>query len=486
MHSPRLFSFRYMRLGLVGILAFIVACSSSSHHSLTNGAQGTVVSAQTLAVPPLSADDVSWLFPAPTRAEDFAKLIAVRDLTTQNPQDPSKRVPVWSDAVFQQFLAIAASPEAQVAGTQTRIGLPPEAQSIDAWFIAGIRIDAGAPGLSSDIRGQFGQLPEIRLIIQPVTRNADGTPNVRDIAGHLIFDFKLAKPNDPAQADCSQRPIPDLDAFKSIVADLAALRTKLSNGQLGANKVTTAGSPLGVHPGLADGTTAMNVRQEIKSFLEKHISGQRLDAMAIAGLPAGAPAPWIFLSMLNLHPGEVRTFPNGAVLPVHGPTLDGQQFAQMLEPAEKLPRVVPTPHTNNLNPITCKNAAVSATSLPIAARNGVATADVFIASPPTADKPKTILDVIADPTKSHFFNTDCVSCHTETRRTMELLKIKDIAGIDSAVLPNGSWDVRNFGWAPSGRGLFQPTVTRRTANETAAVVAFINSEVLAKQAASNH
>jgi hypothetical protein len=53
MHSPRLFSFRYMRPGLVGILAVIVACSSSSHHSLTNGAPGTVVSAQTLAIPPL-------------------------------------------------------------------------------------------------------------------------------------------------------------------------------------------------------------------------------------------------------------------------------------------------------------------------------------------------------------------------------------------------------------------------------------------------
>ena len=208
--------------------------------------------------------------------------------------------------------------------------------------------------------------------------------------------------------------------------------------------------------------------------------------MAIAGLPAGAPEPWIFLSMLNLHPGDAPAFPNGAVLPVHGPTLDGQQFAQMLAPAGTVPRVIPTPHTNNLNPITCKNAALPIPSPPIASRNGVATADVFVASPPPAGKTQTILDVIADPIKSHFFNTDCVSCHTETRRAMELLNIKDIAGIDSAVLPDGPWDVRNFGWAPSPRGPFQPTVTRRTANETAAVVAFINSEILAKQAALNH
>jgi hypothetical protein len=384
--------------------------------------------------------------------------------------------------VFQQFITIANGPQAQVEGTQSRIDLPAEAQSIDAWFIAGIRIDAGAPGLSSDIRAQFGQLPEIRLIIQPVTRNADGTPKVHDIAGHLIFDFTLEKPSDPALPGCSPqpRPRPDLDAFKAIVADLAALRTKLSDGRLGTNKITTSDMPLGVHPGLADPTTESNVRLEIKSFLERHISGQRLDAMAIAGLAAGEHPPWIFLSMLNLHPGAVPAFPNGKVLPVPGPTLDGRQFAEMLEPDGSVPRVVPEPHTNNLNPITCRNAAVSPASLPIAERTGVSTADLFVNPPPPADKTKQILDVIADPAKSHFFNTDCVSCHTETRRSMELLNTKEIQGIDSSALPNRSWDVRNFGWAPAAKGSFQAMVTRRTAAETNAVVTFINSEMLAK------
>jgi hypothetical protein len=486
MDSSGIVSSRSLRLGLIGILVAGGVCYGSFRHGHTDGGAGGAVPAQTQAIPPLSANDVSWLFPAPMRAEDFAKLIAVRDLTTQNAQDPTKRDPVWPDAAFQQFLAIANGPQAQVAGTQSRIGLPAGAQSIDAWFIAGIRIDSGAPGLSSDIRGQFGQLPEIRLIIQPVTRNPDGTPKVHDIAGHLIFDFTLEKQDDPAQDGCRKRQLPDLDAFNAIVADLAALRTKLSNGQLGTNKVTTSGIPLGVHPGLADATTENNVRQEIKSFLERHISGQRLDAMAIAGLPAGAPAPWIFLSMGKVPPGVVPTLPNGGFVPVHGPTLDGQQFAQMLEPVGKVPRVVPEPHTNNLNPITCQNAAVSPASLPIAKRTGFSTASLFVTPLPPADKTKEILDVIADPAKSHFFNTDCVSCHTETRRTMELLNIKDIPGINSAALPNGSWDVRNFGWSPAAKGSVQATVTRRTAAETAAVVTFINSELLAKHAVLNH
>jgi hypothetical protein len=64
------------------------------------------------------------------------------------------------------------------------------------------------------------------------------------------------------------------------------------------------------------------------------------------------------------------------------------------------------------------------------------------------------------------------------------MKIKDIAGIDSA-LPNGPWDVRNFGWSPAGTSV-RATVTRRTAAETAAVVAFINSELIGKQAVSHH
>jgi mono/diheme cytochrome c family protein len=225
---------------------------------------------------------------------------------------------------------------------------------------------------------------------------------------------------------------------------------------------------------LADPATANSVRNEILSFLEKHISADRLGSMAITGLPANAPAPWIFLSILGDRAGHFG--------PAHGPTLDGaQQFAQMLKPFGTCPRVVPEPRTNNLNPITCKNAAVSPTSLPVAQRSGVSTSTAFATPAPSAIQTKQILDTIADPTKSFFFNTDCISCHTETRLAMDLLKVTDIPGINPAALPNGQWDVRNFGWGDAGKAGMQATVTRRTANETAAVVAFINSELLANQ-----
>ena len=466
------FSVRYLRLGFIGAM---IVCAVSGWACNEKPKP---------AVAPLAPNDVSWLFPAPTRAEDLANLIAVRDLTAPDPQDPAKRDPVWPDAVFKRFVEIVQSPAVQVAG-EPSIGLPAEAQSIDNWYVAGIRIDAGAPGLSNDIRAQFGQLPEIRLIIQPVTRKPDGTPQVDDIAGHLIFNFTLATLDSPAQAGCLPRPRPDLEKFSEIVADLAALRTKLSDGKLGAHKITTAGAPLGVHPGLADATTANNLRAEMKSFLEKYISGPRLQAMAIAGLPAGAAKPWIFLSIQGVPPGVDPALPNGGFDPVHGPTLDGTQFAELIQGAGTVPRVVPEPHTNNLNAITCKNAAVPA-DVPIPDRSGVSTAELFATPAPAADKVKDNVDVIADPAKSHFFNTDCVSCHTETRRAMDLLNVKDVPGIDPAALPNGQWDVRNFGWGNAGAAGMQATVTRRTANETAAVVAFIDSEVLAKHAAANH
>jgi hypothetical protein len=128
-----------------------------------------------------------------------------------------------------------------------------------------------------------------------------------------------------------------------------------------------------------------------------------------------------------------------------------------------------------------KNAAVSPTSLPISERRGVSTSEACTSSALSVDQTKQILDTIADPTKSFFFNTDCISCHTETRRAMDILKVTNIKGIDTAALPHGQWDVRNFGWSPTPRGPAQATVTRRTAAETAAVVTFINSEVLPKQ-----
>src|SRR5579872_6096789 len=211
LHTPR-----YPKLAILVVLLVSAACHKKVvNNNNSSGTPSAVAPIQRVA--PLSANDVSWLFPPPTRAADFANLIAVREVTTPNPQNPTKPDPIWTDSVFQQFLAIVNGPQANVAGTNAQISLPTEARSIDAWFIAGIRIDAGAPGLSSDIRAQYGQLPEIRLIIQPVIKNPDGSPKVLDIAGHLIFDFVILPPDPPLAVDCFPRFQPDMNAFNAVI-----------------------------------------------------------------------------------------------------------------------------------------------------------------------------------------------------------------------------------------------------------------------------
>src|SRR5271155_119374 len=284
--ARRKLSHRSYRTLTVFAAITIAALAACNHLQQTTPPAGNSV-AQIQPSAPLSADDVSILFPAPKTAADFANLIGVRDITTSNPQDATKRDPVWSDSAFQQFINIVSSSNASVGTAQ--ISLPTEARSIDVWFVAGIRIDAGAPGLSSDIHAQYGRLPEIRLIIQPVLKNSDGSPKALDIAGHLIFDFidlSATQPSFTGQNDCFPRFQPDPASFKSVVADLTDLSTRLNNGQIASHAVSTVSLPLGVHPGLADPATANALRNELLSFLEKHISAQRLGSMAIAGLPA--------------------------------------------------------------------------------------------------------------------------------------------------------------------------------------------------------
>jgi hypothetical protein len=131
-------------------------------------------------------------------------------------------------------------------------------------------------------------------------------------------------------------------------------------------------------------------------------------------------------------------------------------------------------------------------ALPVTERKGLATAALFdlgdkkVTNPDDVAKVKQTADLINDPARSHFFNTDCVSCHTATRRTIDLLQNTNIPGVNLAVLPKEKWNVRNFGWFPAflrSRGatqIVEATATRRTAAETAAVVEFINKNGLAK------
>ena len=411
----------------------------------------------------LNANDVSWLFPMPQAAADLGKVMAIETLKA----DDGKLL--WPQEAFDEFLAIADSAEAEVPGGP-RIKLPPEVRKISAWKIAGVRFDGSAPGAAPGIIEKFGSDPQIRIILQPVTE-AGGKLNVHDIAAHLVFNFSTSKDVGPGNLATA---IPDKPAFQEIVDGLA--KVKATAKGLGA---VTADQKLGVHPGLASAASAAAVLAEMNALLVKNVPKGRLRAMAIMGL-ANEQEPWIFLAIIPdaKRPGKFMPAP-GFNMP--SPTNTAQALSMIAS------KVLPTPVTNNLNPIT--NQFI----VPIAARRGVSTATLFtgadLDAPAIPGDPavtnRDIPDIVADPGRAHFFNTDCVSCHTETTRA-KVLKIKpgkfafkppaDFRGVEDAVTPKDDWNLRNFGWGPPSER--HATVTQRAANETAEAVEFINQNYL--------
>jgi len=413
-----------------------------------------------IAAPPkLAANDVTWLWPPPKSAEELDRVIAIDGLTSD---DGSA---VWSDQQFADLLSVADK-----IG-ESRIGLPDSVRTKAPWRIAAFRVDPTAPGGHEVIRKNFGERPQIRLILQPVTVN-NGDVKVHDIAVHLVYSFLID--------ESAERP--DRDRFRHIIGDLDELKKRVEDGG-----IRTSGEPLGVHPGLK--AAMPGLREEVKKFLSRHLHARDLNAMALMGLDD--PEPWIFVA-LGKAPNSDRFGPI-PFLP-----------AQMISFRSRTGVVSPTPKVNNLNPIPNRLTMPEKE----ADRRGVATAALFTRASidPNAfavvakdadgnavvdDKVRNrdIPDIIADPLRSHFFNTDCVSCHTETRRRIRLgLTAGDFAfrqdgqppEIDPEVLPKDDWNVRNLGWFPPhrfiGGGPTVPTVTQRTANETAEVVDFIERQ----------
>jgi hypothetical protein len=418
------------------------------------------VSAQTPK--PLSANDVSILFPAPTSENDLANLIGLAEL----PGGPQKE-PLLSKADFDRIREVAQSTDSLIDGTSFQIKLQSGTEDIAAWFIAAIRIDPGAPGVSPEIIAEFGQQPQVRFVAQPVLRTGNGQVKVLDTAVHLIFGFSSA--GAPIHPGCLPKTSPDAEAFNAVVRDIAGLRDNLATGAFGVS-VDTSDKALGVHPAFADPATGKAFTAAIKALIENRLNPSRLGTSAVMGLANGGPQPWIFVPMVK--------FPGIGFTAIPGPTLDGKQKAEALVVGGG-PVVQPAPKTNNLNPITCRNAFAFPPGqfppLPATDRNGVATADFLNTSGVSVDRANEIVDIIADTRKSHFFNTDCVSCHTDTRRALDHVKAVTAGKLDPAVLPGGDWNVRNFGWFGGS-----PTATRRVAAETADSVQFINANLLSK------
>ncbi|MEP3046350.1 MAG: hypothetical protein ABJL55_01015 [Roseibium sp.] len=422
----------------------------------------------------LSLNDVTFLDVPPENAGDRNQRLG---FAPDGVPSDARLLTIWPDGPFTQLLDIASSDAGVVAGTNRRIHIPDLLRNKDAWVVAGIRIDPGAPGLSDKMTKEFGRSPQVRLIVQPVSLQnddpvaastpADAKVKVHDIAVHLVFSFIAGVTFQDGEDPRMFLPsfVPDDEAFTPVVRAIADLKRDLADGQLVAETCVDTGGQLRIHPGLANLRTAEAVRARLREVLNEHLKPTQLQAMAIMGLPNSMPEPWIFLAT-NFSRSE------GKYVPFANPNAGGG-MAQMLSFLDT-PQVQPIPLNDNLGPVS--------RNLGKPARSGVSTARLFgDNASPTEDITKVgkeIAEIVADPEKSHFFNTDCVSCHTETSRVIEKKLGASFPQIDAAVLPDSQWNVRNLGWFKTTFGPpmpTKPTITERTARETEEVAEYLNS-----------
>lgn len=427
----------------------------------TGSSSGLPKILSTLESVKFDVNDISFLWPVPNNASEANELIASDEKTADGKSQ------IWPKSVFDTFIKTAPTVGVtSSAGNTHKISfddgkLRNTFNQQKTWKVVAMRIDPSAPGSSSKMVNERGSVPQIRLIMQPVTVDNFGQVIVHDYTAHLVYSFTKG----------SHRPaVPDQEKFTEIVNDLKKLKANLA-----ASGILTAGKPLGVHPGF-EGRNGQTFRNTLKTFIKKHVVEENLAGVSFMGLEP--PEPWIFSAMVKQ---------NGSFAQIPAPTLGGNK-AQMLSFQDDK-NVSPAPATENLG-----------------SAKGVSTTLLFeqdveskLSSPVFANQARPrfqeIPDIIANPERTHFFNTDCVSCHSESARRQNLdIRTGDalfkyqlpagISSVNTALLPNDQWNVRNFGWFPGFGGAIE-TVTMRTANETAEAVEFINQEYLVNTPVNN-
>lgn len=392
----------------------------------------------------LEVNDISVLWPVPITKADVDQLINGKA--------------VWPKASFEAVIKMA--PEVRVKdgfGNEKKIGFPPEWNFDDraTWKLVGFRVDPSAPSTDEASIKKIGSIPQIRLIMQPVTMSSN-VVIVHDYTAHLAYDYVL--PSSPPLR-------PDREKFAEILDDLRKLKAFLK----AANPPVSTQGELGVNPGLAQNVPGFS--RMVAAFLGKHLAKGSLNFVAFMGVPAKLPEPWIFFKMKT-----------GRTVKPEGEMFDSKT----------------TGGDGSVTPVP-KNSNLVEPKPPI----GVSTAMLFGQKAPKLDQPaiadraeplfRDIPDIIANPMLSNVLNTDCFSCHSETTRrsffNLEKLRTKyqfklpeGIPGVKPSMLPDASqtiisYNVRNFGWfqKPATKEA-KPVITMRTANETANALAFIRRE----------
>jgi hypothetical protein len=310
------------------------------------------------------------------------------------------------------------------------------------WHIVGLRFDPCAPGFDDKVLTAVGGkcLIQLRLIAQPF---ADGVSS-EDFTTHLVYNLGAVP-----KSELATNPI-ILGATKVLG------QIKDASDELGAK---TAGQPLGVHPGLeAESKKGGSRVAGLVKTLIKGFTKTPSRALAFMGLEGGGPEPWTFFA------GKVE---NNKFIPQAGPAHG--QAKQTLS-------------------FIGNGPVVEKSKLP------VSTSPLFdVDSDALTAEQRKLAFKVEDPNAQHFFNTDCISCHTSSARTHDLA-LGDKAEISArfpvpanitgyvtkAQAQDDAWNTRNFGYFGE-----KPTVSGRTVTETVEVVLWLNKNVRAPGAGLN-
>ncbi|MDQ3623562.1 MAG: hypothetical protein M3463_13905 [Verrucomicrobiota bacterium] len=396
-------------------------------------------------------NDVSFLFPVPTNRAEADACISI----TEKIADGAN---LWPADIFKQTMDVAKGTRVRFGprATTMQVSDPAMFEEAKMWKVAGIRVHPSALGVHEGALREFGEIPTLRLVVQPVTVRGENDVEVHDVAAHVVFNFMTLLPDG--------KPGPDRPRFGALVEDLKKLKAL---GGAGTAK-------LGVHPAIKK----PGFRDGLVDLLKEHVKAPQVFAVSFMGIDD--PEPWIFFPMRK----EGGTFVQGDVKGGFSP----QTKLQLFGPRASADKVVPVPKPNPATGEGLSTAALfkrgalstlGAQLLPGATRLDLAALTI-----------RDVPDRIANTALHHNFNTDCVSCHTETTLRNRIKPATgssavayqhpaNISKVDPVVLPVDEWNVRNFGWGPE-RGEFKPTISQRAANEAADSAAFINKVYLAQ------
>jgi hypothetical protein len=467
---------RLVVVPVFGILA-LPACAAEAEDVEEDSANVTDEATSKLA---LDVNDVSVLFPVTPKGpapsiemtaanglDLFPQSVMTDIATFQSKPEPDKDRNLGPDNHSQGAVTSLSGEEAGASRDKWRIvsfRFDPCTEPVPNW-VDGARQLVGKNPFPTfkikNIKSQGDCEVQIRLIAQPFSELGD-----EDTSAHLVFSFGKVGELFGGGKKARDR----------IVGKLQALKSKSPR--------PTNGVPLGVHPGLAEDPKGAFAGL-VKTFLLEELAQAELTAVASMGTANGDP--WVFAH------GEVK---NGhwEVAPITGYGID-LGITDILSG--------PRPRATSQHDVA--GFQIRPAAIPKAGENHFIATTTELFGEGKGDI--NLAHQVNNPNIAGLFNTDCVSCHTATERTInkrdlapgaDRFKVpkgvtgyvekkdtntnlpKDEAGEASPAIPTAEnrseYNFRNFGYF-----FGQATVSHRTLNETSVVVDHINRDLLGKE-----